>query len=191
MAGQEGQWDRLLLRWPHTWKLSLYLKIVTSTTSGAGVKIFRPVSKKCELVCFSVKIMNFVFFGVKKSGIGVFLVSVENGAGVKKMTNFRYGQCLEPLLATQHYWTWFCGGWSWTTKLRLIVRLFSPFLDQVEWCFQDWRREILSSYLFSVELDYVATGTESWIMWWLIAWPMLLVPRSEGCTLFKLSIRSH
>ena len=34
--------------------------------------------------------MNFVFFGVKKSGIGVFLVSVENGAGVKKMTNFRY-----------------------------------------------------------------------------------------------------
>ena len=69
-----------------------YLKFVTSTTSGAGVKIFRPVSKKCELVCFSVKIMNFVFFGVKKSGIGVFLVSVENGAGVKKMTNFRYGQ---------------------------------------------------------------------------------------------------
>ena len=67
-----------------------YLKFVTSTTSGAGVKIFRPVSKKCELVCFSVKIMNFVFFGVKKSGIGVFLVSVENGAGVKKMTNFRY-----------------------------------------------------------------------------------------------------
>ena len=36
--------------------------------------------------------MNFVFFGVKKSGISVFLVSVENGAGVKKMTNFRYGQ---------------------------------------------------------------------------------------------------
>ena len=67
-----------------------YLKFVTSTTSGAGVKIFRPVSKKCELVCFSVKIINFVFFGVKKSGIGVFLVSVENGAGVKKMTNFRY-----------------------------------------------------------------------------------------------------
>ena len=34
--------------------------------------------------------MNFVFFGVKKSGISVFLVSVENGAGVKKMTNIRY-----------------------------------------------------------------------------------------------------
>ena len=49
-----------------------YLIFVTSTTSGAGVKIFRPVSNKCELVCFSVKIMNFVFFGVKKSGIGVF-----------------------------------------------------------------------------------------------------------------------
>ena len=47
--------------------------------------------KKCELVCFSVKIMKFVFFGVKKSGISVFLVSVENGAGVKKMTNIRYG----------------------------------------------------------------------------------------------------
>ena len=69
-----------------------YLIFVTSTTSGAGVKIFRPVSKKCELFCFGVKIMNFVFFGVKKSGISVFLVSVENGAGVKKMTNFRYGQ---------------------------------------------------------------------------------------------------
>ena len=69
-----------------------YLKFVTSTTSGAGVKIFRPVSKKCELVCFSVKIMNFVFFGVKKSGISVFLVSVENGAGVNKMTNMTYAR---------------------------------------------------------------------------------------------------
>ena len=67
-----------------------YLKFVTSTTSGAGVKIFRPVSKKCELFCFGVKIMNFVFFGVKKSGISVFLVSIENGAGVQKMTNIRY-----------------------------------------------------------------------------------------------------
>ena len=75
---------------PWSWSRRTYLKFVTSTTSGAGVKIFRPVSKKCELVCFSVKIMNFVFFGVKKSGICVFLVSVENGAGVKKMTNFRY-----------------------------------------------------------------------------------------------------
>ena len=67
-----------------------YLIFVTSTTSGAGVKIFRPVSKKCELFCFGVKIMNFVFFGVKKSGISVFLVSIENGAGVQKMTNIRY-----------------------------------------------------------------------------------------------------
>ena len=48
------------------------------------------VKKKCELVCFGVKIMNFVFFGVKKSGISVFLVSIENGAGVQKMTNIRY-----------------------------------------------------------------------------------------------------
>ena len=53
-----------------------YLIFVTSTTSSAGVKIFRLVSKKCDLVCFGVKIMNFVFFGVKKSGISVFLVSV-------------------------------------------------------------------------------------------------------------------
>ena len=67
-----------------------YLIFVTSTTSSAGVKIFRPVSKKCELFCFGVKIMNFVFFGVKKSGISVFLVSIENGAGVQKMTNTRY-----------------------------------------------------------------------------------------------------
>ena len=34
--------------------------------------------------------MNFVFFGVKKSGISVLLESVENGAGVKKMTNIKY-----------------------------------------------------------------------------------------------------
>ena len=67
-----------------------YLIFVTSTTSSAGVKIFRLVSKKCELVCFGVKIMNFVFFGVKKSGISVFLVSVENGAGVNKVTNMTY-----------------------------------------------------------------------------------------------------
>ena len=43
-----------------------YLIVVTSTTSGAGVKIFRLVSKKCEITCFGVKIMNFVFFVVKK-----------------------------------------------------------------------------------------------------------------------------
>ena len=43
-----------------------YLIVVTSTTSGAGVKIFRLVSKKCEITCFGVKIMNFVLFVVKK-----------------------------------------------------------------------------------------------------------------------------
>ena len=48
------------------------------------------VSKKCELVCFGVKIMKFVLLGVKKSGISVFLVSVENGAGVNKVTNMTY-----------------------------------------------------------------------------------------------------
>ena len=67
----------MVLMWP-------YLIFVTSATSGAGVKIFKVVSKKCELVCFGVKIMNFVVFGVKKSRISVFLVSVENGTGVKK-----------------------------------------------------------------------------------------------------------
>ena len=69
---------------------SSYLKFVTSTSSGAGVKIFRLVSKKCELVYFGVKIMNFVVFGVKKSRIRVFLVSAENGAGVNKKTNITY-----------------------------------------------------------------------------------------------------
>ena len=38
-----------------------------------------------------VKILNFVFFGVKKSGISAFFVSAENGASVDKMTNIRYG----------------------------------------------------------------------------------------------------
>ena len=35
-------------------------------------------------MCFGVKILNF---GVAKSGISVFLVSGENGAGVNKKTN--------------------------------------------------------------------------------------------------------
>ena len=43
-----------------------YLIVVTSTTSGAGVKIFRLVSKKCKLVCFGVKIMNLFFFWCQK-----------------------------------------------------------------------------------------------------------------------------
>ena len=38
-------------------------------------------------MCFGVKILNLVFFGVDKSGISAFLVSAENGAGVNKMTN--------------------------------------------------------------------------------------------------------
>ena len=41
-------------------------------------------------MCFGVKIVIFVFFGVKKSGISAFLVSAENGAGVDKMTNITY-----------------------------------------------------------------------------------------------------
>ena len=52
---------------------------------------FQAGVKKSELVCFGVKSMNFVlFFCVKKSGISVFLVSVENSAGVNKMTNITY-----------------------------------------------------------------------------------------------------
>ena len=39
-----------------------------------------------------MKILNFMYFGVKKSGISVFLVSGENGAGVNKETNFTYGK---------------------------------------------------------------------------------------------------
>ena len=34
-----------------------------------GVKIFSLFVKKCELLCFGVKILNFVSFGVKKSGV--------------------------------------------------------------------------------------------------------------------------
>ena len=34
--------------------------------------------------------MNFVYFSVQKSGISVFLVSAENGAGVNKKTNITY-----------------------------------------------------------------------------------------------------
>ena len=35
-------------------------------------------------MCVGVKILNFVYFGVKKSGISVYLVSAENGTGVTK-----------------------------------------------------------------------------------------------------------
>ena len=38
-----------------------------------------------------MKILNFVYFGFKKFGISVFLVSAENGAGVNKKTNITYG----------------------------------------------------------------------------------------------------
>ena len=50
-------------------------------------------------MCFGVKILNFVYFGVKKFGIGVFLVSAENGAGINKKTNITY----DPgILASRH-----------------------------------------------------------------------------------------
>ena len=52
--------------------------------------MFSLLSKKCELVCVGVKILNVVYFGVKKSGISVFFVSAENGTGVNKKTNITY-----------------------------------------------------------------------------------------------------
>ena len=165
----------------HTWYLSLApLAVLVSKFSGGVKKMWISVFW-CENHEFCVfrckKVWNWCVFGV---GWKWCWCQKNDKFQVWPMpwTTFGHSTLLNMVL------------W-WTTKLRPIVGLFSPFLDQVEWCCQDWRREILSSYLFSVELDYVATGTESWIMWWLIAWPMLLVPRSEGCTLFKLSIRSH
>lgn len=40
--------------------LFAYLIFVIGTTGSAGVKIFSPVSTKCELVCLGVKILNLV-----------------------------------------------------------------------------------------------------------------------------------
>ena len=45
-------------------------------------------------MCYGVKILNFVFFSVKKSGISAFLMSAENGAGGDKMTNITYVRTL-------------------------------------------------------------------------------------------------
>ena len=76
-----------------------YLRFVHGTSGSAGVKMFSPLSKKSELECFGVKILNFVYFGVKKSEISVFLVSAENGAGINKKTNITY----DPgILASRH-----------------------------------------------------------------------------------------
>ena len=58
---------------------------------------FKAGVKKCELVCFLVKIKNFVFFSVKKSRISVFLVSVENGGEISRCNHFPFhfiGVCL-------------------------------------------------------------------------------------------------
>ena len=33
-----------------------------------GVKNVQPLVKKCDLVCFGVRILNVVYFGVKKIG---------------------------------------------------------------------------------------------------------------------------
>ena len=42
-----------------------YLRFVTGTTGSAGVKMFSLLSKNLMCVCFGVKILNFVYFGVK------------------------------------------------------------------------------------------------------------------------------
>ena len=78
------------------------------------------------------------FFGVKKSVIGEFLVSVDNGAGVKKMTNFRYGQeraeesSCHPILTPVRDWMGslpdrellaLLRGWINCAKLRTINNL--------------------------------------------------------------------
>ena len=55
--------------------LQPYLIFVPGTTGSAGVKCSAWCQTKCERVCFGVKILNFVFFGVNKSGISAFLVS--------------------------------------------------------------------------------------------------------------------
>ena len=71
-------------------RIEAYPRFVPGTTGSVIVKMFSLLSKKCELVCVGVKILNFVYFGVNKSGISVFLVSAENGAGVNKNTNINY-----------------------------------------------------------------------------------------------------
>ena len=45
------------------------------------------------------------FFGVKKSGISVFLVSVKNGAGVNKMTNITYAETLDFRMYAPGVWS--------------------------------------------------------------------------------------
>ena len=70
-------WYQVLLLCAHTWYLSHAPHAVQ-------------VSKYCKLVCFGVKSWNVVFFWCQKIWIWcVFLVSPENGAGVK-MTNITY-----------------------------------------------------------------------------------------------------
>lgn len=85
--------------WPVLGKLSPYLRFVPYTTS---VKMFSLLLKKSELVCVGVKILNVVYFGVKKSGISVLLVSSENGAGVNKNTNIN----LSPTICSQKIYSW-------------------------------------------------------------------------------------
>ena len=99
-----------LMCFMHTW----YLTLATLVS-----KFSDWCQKKCELVCFGVKIMIFCFCGVKKSGFSVFLVSVENGAGVNKMTNMSYALWVKTPAKKRHlmclswWWLWqfHQGGW--------------------------------------------------------------------------------
>ena len=72
------------------------------------------------------------FFGVKKSGISVFLVSVENGAGVNKMTNITYGWRVSPLAVI-----------IWKANLPL-----PPFGPSYFYSFTDWFLPTIFSLFF-------------------------------------------
>ena len=65
--------------------LEPYLIFVTCTTCGAGVKNSSLVLKYCKLVCFGVKICNFVSFWCQKIWIWC-------------QQNDKYHLCLEPSL---------------------------------------------------------------------------------------------
>ena len=66
-------------------QVGIELPYLIFVPGSAGVKCSAWCQTKYERVCFGVKILDFVFFGVKKSGISAFLVSAENGAGSKKL----------------------------------------------------------------------------------------------------------
>ena len=57
------------------------------------------------------EILNFVYFGVKKSRISVFLVSAENGAGVKEKSSSPFKEdanCQVSLVQTKDFGSYIC-----------------------------------------------------------------------------------